>query len=144
MQQADKTVPLRDLFHRFHDELVLVAGGVGVGINGSHLVLGGGDLVVLRLGQHAELPQLLVQILHIGGDPRAERAEVMVVQLLPLGGLGAEQRAPAKAQIHALEKQLAIDEEIFLLRADLRRDLLHGFIAEKVQHAHRFAVHGLH
>ena len=49
VQQTDHAVALCHLFHRLHDELVLVAGGVGVGIYGRHLVLRGGNLVVFRL-----------------------------------------------------------------------------------------------
>ena len=102
MQQADETVALGDLLHRLHDELVLIVGGVGVAVDGGHLVLTGGDLVVLGLGEHAELPQLLVQLLHKGRHTRADDAEVVVVQLLTFRGLCAEQGAAAQAQVHAL------------------------------------------
>ena len=102
MQQAHKVVALGDLFHRLHDELVLVARGVGVGVDGGHLVLAGGDLVVLGLGEHAELPQLFIELFHVGGHAGTERAEVVVVQLLTFRGLCAEQGAAAQAQVHAL------------------------------------------
>ena len=102
VQQAHKIVALGNLFHRLHDELVLVARGIGVGVDGGHLVLAGCDLVVLGLGEHAELPQLFVKLLHESADAGTERAEIMVVQLLALRRLGAEQRAAAQAQIHAL------------------------------------------
>ncbi len=103
MQQADHAVPLGDLLHRLHDELVLVAGGVRVAVDGGHLVLTGGDLVVLGLGEHAELPQLLVQLLHKGRHTRADDAEVVVVQLLTLGRLAAEEGAAAQPQVLTLE-----------------------------------------
>lgn len=93
---------LGDLFHRLHDELVLVARGVGVGVDGGHLVLAGGDLVVLGLGEHAELPQLFIELFHVGGHAGTERAEVVVVQLLTFRGLCAEQGTAAQAQVHAL------------------------------------------
>ena len=102
VQQAHKAMTLGDLFHRLHDELVLVARGVGVDVDGSHLVLAGRDLVVLGLGEHAELPQLFVKLLHESADAGTERAEIMVVQLLALRRLGAEQRAAAQTQVHAL------------------------------------------
>ena len=44
---------VRHLLHHLHGQLVLVAGGVGIGEHRRHLVLGGGHLVVLRLGQDA-------------------------------------------------------------------------------------------
>ena len=99
VQQAHKVVALGDLFHRLHDELVLVARGVGVGVDGGHLVLAGGDLVVLGLGEHAEL---FIELFHVGGHAGTERAEVVVVQLLTFRGLCAEQGAAAQAQVHAL------------------------------------------
>ena len=102
VQQTDKVMALGDLFPRFHDELILVARGVGIGVDGRHLVLAGRDLIVLGLGEHTELPQLFIELLHVSAYAGAERAEVVVVQLLPLGGLCTEERAPAQAQIHAL------------------------------------------
>ena len=56
MQQADQPVPVGDLLHDLHGQLVLVVGGVAVAVDGGHLVLGRRDLVVLGLAQHAELP----------------------------------------------------------------------------------------
>lgn len=93
---------LGDLFHRLHDELVLVARGVGVDVDGSHLVLAGRDLVVLGLGEHTELPQLLIELLHVSTHAGTKRAEVVVIELLTLGGLGAEEGAAAQTQVHAL------------------------------------------
>ena len=56
MQQADQPVPVGDLLHDLHCQLVLVVGGVAVAVDGGHLVLGRSDLVVLGLAQNAELP----------------------------------------------------------------------------------------
>ena len=102
MKAADKAVTESDLLHDLHGKLILVVGGVRVGVDGGHLMLRGRDLVVLRLGQDAELPQLLVQILHIRRDTRTDGAEIMIVQLLTLGRLRAEERPAAQAQILAL------------------------------------------
>ena len=57
----------------------------------------------------------------------------MVVQLLTLGRLRAEERPAAQAQILALQVELLVDQEIFLLRADLRVDLLGLVVAEQTQ-----------
>ena len=102
VQQAHKAMTLGDLFHRLHDELVLVARGVGVDVDGSHLVLAGRDLVVLGLGEHTELPQLLIELLHVSTHAGTKRTEVVVIELLTLGGLGAEEGAAAQTQVHAL------------------------------------------
>ena len=52
---------------------------------GRQLVLRGGDLVVLGLGEDAELPELLVQLVHERRHARLDGAEIVVVQLLALG-----------------------------------------------------------
>ena len=68
----------------------------------------------------------------------------MVVQLLPLGGLCAEERSAAKAQVLALVEHIAVNEEVFLLRADLRRYSRDLPGAEEAQRAHSLAVDRLH
>ncbi len=64
MQQADQAVACGNLLHHLHDELVVVGGDVGGREDRRQLMLGRGDLVVLGLGEDAELPELFVQILH--------------------------------------------------------------------------------
>lgn len=98
-------------------------------------MLGGGDLVVLRLGQHAQLPELLVQLAHERGNAGLDRTVVVVVQLLALGRLCAEQRPAAQLQIGAAVVHGGVDEEIFLLRADLRDNVLCLGVAEQPQDA---------
>ena len=96
----------------------MVGGDVGGGVDGGQLVLGGGGLVVLGLGHDAELPQLLVQLLHELLHPGLDGAEVVVVQLLALGGPGAEEGAAGVDQVLAPLVDVLVDEEILLLRAD--------------------------
>ena len=98
-------------------------------------MLGGGDLVVLRLGQHAQLPELLVQLAHERGHAGLDRTVVVVIQLLALGRLCAEQRPAAQLQIGAAVVHGGVDEEIFLLRADLRDNVLCLGVAEQPQDA---------
>ena len=78
-------------------------------------MLSGGYLIVLRFGQDTQLPQLSVQLLHEGGDTGLDGAKVVIVQLLPLGGLGAEQGPAGIDQVLALLIQSLVDQEIFLL-----------------------------
>ena len=137
-------MPFGYLFHRLHDELVLIICGVGVGIDRGHFVLGRGDLVMLGFGQNAELPQFFIQILHILGNARTDNAKVVVVEFLTFRRLCTEQCPAAETQILALFKHLFINKEILLLRADLRRDLLNIFIAEQMQNAHCFTADSLH
>ena len=47
VKQTHQIVLCRALFHNRHHFLVVVAGGVGIGIDGSQLMLAGSGLVVL-------------------------------------------------------------------------------------------------
>ena len=65
----------------------------------------------------------------------------MILKLLTLGRLRAEQRSAAQPQILALEKQLFIYKEVLLLGAYLRDDLLCFGIAEQSQYSQSLAAH---
>ena len=134
VQQAHEVVAACDELHLLHDEQVVVHGLVELGEHRCELVLAGGDLVVLGLGRDAQAPQLVVQILHVGGDCGADGAEVMLLELLALAGRGAEQRAAGDHQITAAVVRLLLDEEILLLVAHVGNDLL-GMFAEQGEHA---------
>ena len=87
MQQADEAVAVCDLLHDLHADLVLIVCGVRVGIDRSHLVLSRGDLVMPRFRQNAELPQFLIKVLHVFGNARTDRSEIVILKLLALGRL---------------------------------------------------------
>ena len=145
VQQADKSVPCRDLLHDFHGELVVVGGDVGGGEDGRELVLSGRDLVVLGLGENAELPQLLVEICHERRDARLDRAEVMVVHLLSLGRLCAEKRAPAEHKVLALIVHALCPRGNIPARGRRRYGrIFTSVVAEELQHAQRLLVERLH
>ena len=78
---------------RRHQELLVVGGHVGPLEHRGQLELARGHLVVPGLGRDAELEQLALGVQHEGEDPLGDGAEVVVVELLALGRLGAEQRA---------------------------------------------------
>ena len=109
-EALDKKTPLlrsidavsRQAVRDVHRQLILIARGVAVAVHGRHFVLAGGNLIVLGLGVDAELPELFVQVLHIGRHARANGAVVVIVQLLPLGRLRAKKRPAAHAKILAL------------------------------------------
>ncbi|KAF5028246.1 hypothetical protein DSECCO2_661050 [anaerobic digester metagenome] len=82
MQQADQPVLVGNLFHHFHGQLVVIDCQVAGGEDGGELMLAGSYLVVLGLGQDAELPQLFIKFTHEGRHPALEVAEVVVFQLL--------------------------------------------------------------
>ena len=108
-----------ELAHRRHDEHVVVGADRRRLVHRRHLELCRGDLVVARLGRDAEAPQLAVEIHHEGQDPLADRAEVLVLELLALGRRRAEQRAPGEQQVGPLLGEPAVDEEVLLLGTDV-------------------------
>ena len=144
VEQAHQTVAVGYLLHDLHGQLVLVAGGVGVGVDGGHLMLRGGHLVVLGLAENAQSPQRLVQILHVRGDPGFDGAEVVILQLLALGGLGTEQRPAAEAQVLPLLEKLLIHQEVLLLGTHLSGDPLGLRVAEEAQDPDGLAAHLVH
>ena len=132
--QADQTVLGCDLAHHFHGQQVVVDGHVGGIEDGSKLVLAGSNLVVLGLGGHAQLPQLLVQFLHERRNLGTDDAEVVLLQLLTLGRGSAEQGAAGEDQILTSLVVLFLDQEVLLLGANGGGDVVH-ILAEQLQDA---------
>ena len=144
MDEAREVVLLRDGLHDLHRQLVLVGADVGVRVDGRHLVLRRGDFVVLGLRVDAEFPQLHVEVRHEGFDRRFDGAEIVVLHLLALRGLGAEEGPSGGDEVFPLVEEVAIDEEVLLFAADGGADMLRaGGVAEDVDDAHGLLVDGL-
>ena len=122
VQQADQPVAAGGVLHDLHRQHLVVGADVGVLEDRRDLELVGRDLVVACLDRDSELCQLLLDLEHVGEHPLGDRAEVVVVQLVALGGLGAEQRAPGRHQVGAFEEVLLVDQEVLLLAAGRRED----------------------
>ena len=144
VQQTDQTVLRGNLLHDFHCQLVVIGCNVCGGVDGRKLVLSGSHLVVLGLRQDTQLPQLLVQVSHVGGDSGLDNAKVMIIHLLTLGGLCAEQGAPGVDQILALVVHFLINQEILLLGANGGTNALHILVAKELQDAHGLTVQRFH
>ena len=144
VQQTDHVVLARDLLHQLHRQLVVVCGDICRRKDRRQLVLSGGDLVMLGFCHDAKLPKLVIQLLHKGGDARLDRAEIVVVKLLPLRRHRAEECPAGIAEVAALFVYAPINEEVFLFGTDSRLDIGHVLIAEQAQHAHRLTVERLH
>ena len=140
VQQADHAVARGHLLHDLHRQLVLVGSDVAGREHRRELVLRGRHFVVLRLGVNAELPELLVQILHERRNARLDAAEVMIVQLLAFRRLGAEERAAGIDQVLALVIHRLVDQEVLLLWADGRAHGCHVLVAEQVDHTQGLTV----
>ena len=144
MQQAHHAVPVRDLLHDVHGELVVIGGDVDGRVDGRHLMLSGGHLVVLGLGQDAQLPQLGVELLHEGLHAGFDDAEVVILQLLSLGRLGAKESAARHHQVGALAVNLLVHQEILLLRAHGGKHAHDLRVAEDAKDAQRLLAERLH
>ena len=132
--QADETMVRGDELHLLHGEEVVVDGERAHLEDGGELVLARGDLVVLGLGGDAELPELVVELLHELVDRRTDGAEVVLLKLLALGGLAAEERAPGEDEVGTSLEVLLLDEEVLLLGADGGVDAVRVH-AEESEHA---------
>ena len=130
VQQADQVMAGGDELHLLHHDQVLVDGLVDLAVDGGELMLAGSDLVVLGLGGNAERPQLVVQVLHIGRDGGADSAKVVLLELLALAGSGAKEGATGDDQVLALAVGVLLDQEVLLLVAHGRNDLLGGLAKE--------------
>ena len=144
VEQTDEVVLFGDLLHDFHCQLVVVGCDVGGREDRSKLMLCRCDLVVLCLCENAELPELLVEILHVSRDSRFDRAEVVILKLLTFGSHCAEQRSAAELQILSLLVQILVNQKVFLFGADGSRDALYVGFAEKMKHLHSLCAQTLH
>ena len=136
VQQADEPVAAGDVLHDLHRQLLVVRADVRVLEDRRDLVLRRRDLVVAGLDRHAELGQLLLGLEHAREHALGDRAEVVVVELVALGRLGAEQRAARVDEVGALEVVLLVDQEVLLLRPDGGEHAVRVRVAEQAQRAH--------
>ena len=136
VQQADEPVAAGDVLHDLHRQLLVVRADVRVLEDRRDLVLRRRDLVVAGLDRHAELGELLLGLEHAREHALGDRAEVVVVELVALGRLGAEQRAARVDEVGALEVVLLVDQEVLLLRPDGGEHAVRVRVAEQAQRAH--------
>ena len=140
MKQAHKTVRGRDLLHDLHGQLVVVGSNIGSGINGSQFVLCRSYLVMLRLCQDTQLPQLLVQILHKCRNSGLDHTKVVVIHFLPLGRLGTKQGPAGIDQVLPLVIHFLGNKEVLLFRTNGGADTLHIRVTEQLQDPHCLPV----
>ena len=82
MEQARHSVTACNLFHCFHNELVVINGKVCLCVDRCEFMLCRSDLVVLCLRSNAELPEVLVDIFHIRSNSFTDSSEVVVIHFL--------------------------------------------------------------
>ena len=144
VQQAGQAVLLGHALQGDHDDLLVVGRHVGVLVHRGQLVLAGGHFVVAGLHRHAQLEQLALRVQHAGQHALGDGAEILVFKLLALGRLGAEQRASAQGQVGAGEEEVAVDQEVLLLRPGGGEHVAGVLVAKQLQDALGLLVQGLH
>ncbi len=88
---------------------------------------------MLGLGGHPHLPELDIQLPHVGGNPILDRPEILVLQLLALGGRGTVEGAAAAHQIKALVEKLLVEQEVLLLGSHRGDHFAGGGVAQSLE-----------
>ena len=132
------------LLHDLHRKLVMIGSNIRCGINRCQLMLRGRNLIMLGLCKDAELPELLVEILHISGYTGLDDTKIMVIHLLSLGRLRAKERASGVYEIFSFVIHFSVNKEIFLLGTDRACNTLYGIVSEKLQNTESLHVECLH
>jgi len=91
-----------------------------------------------------ELRELALGLHHAGEDAFGDRPEVVLVELVALGRLGAEQRPSRRDEVGTLEVVLLVDQEVLLLGADRREDPRRVVVAEQAECPDRRLRQGVH
>lgn len=143
VDQTDHAVAFGDLLHRRHHQLLMIMGEIGLLEHRRQLELAGSDLVVPRLGRDALLEQLAVELDHERQHTIRDGPEVVVVELLALGRLGAEQGAVGGHQVGSGEIEMTVDQEVLLLGSGIGDDGVDVFVSEQLQQSHGLLAHGL-
>ena len=74
-----------------------------------------GNLIVLCLGCHAQLPALFIDLFHIGRNSLADGSKIMIIHLLTLRRHCTKQSSSCICKVFSLKPFLFINEEILLL-----------------------------
>ena len=130
VQQHNETVLARDLVHHVHYHLVLVVGEVALPEDWSKFELVGSDLVVPGLQGNAEFVAFVLEILHECCDAGGNGREVVVLELLVLGGGVAHQCASCEDKVRPGCIEILVNEEILLLPAKVGMHLGYLWIEE--------------
>ena len=130
VQEHHEAVLAGDAAHQVHHDLVLVVREVGLAVDRRELELVRGHFVVAGFQRNAEAVAGDLQVTHESGHAGRDGAEVVIVQLLVLGGVVAEQGAAGDHQVRAGGVERLVDEEVLLLPAQVGIDLGHTRIEE--------------
>ncbi len=132
VQQAGHAVLLGRLLQQQHRGLLMIRGQIGVFEQRSELVLRRSHFVVASFCGHAQLEHLLLGIQHEVEHAVGDHAEVVILEFLPFGRLGAVQRAAASHQVRTGKIEIAVDQEVLLLGAARRHHRVRNVMAHQL------------
>ncbi len=144
VKQANESVLPGNALQRQHRELLMIGRDVRCLEDRCDLVLTRRDLVVPRLDRHAKSVELLLDLQHVRQNAVRDGTEVVVVELLSLRRLRAEERASRVDQVGATVEVLFIDQEVLLLSTHRRRHAVNATNPEELEHAPGRLVDRLH
>ncbi len=111
---------LGQALHDVHDELVVVVGEVDLLVDRSELELVRCYLVVASLHGDAESLSFYLEVAHEVRHALRNRSEVVVLELLVFGRSVTHERAAREHQVGASHVETLVNEEVFLLPAEVR------------------------
>ena len=135
VQQHHETVLAGNGIHQVHHQLVLVVRKIRFPVDGSQLELVGCHLVMPGLERNAEPEAFHFQLAHESCDTGRNGAEIVVCELLALGGHMAHQRPAGNHQVGTRGIKVFVHQEILLLPAQEALHLVHSRI-EKTADGH--------
>jgi hypothetical protein len=122
----------------------VVAGDVGVLEDRRELVLARRDLVVPGLDRDAEAVELALDLGHERDDALRDGAEVVVVELLALGGFAPNRVRSQAREVGAGKVEVRVDQEVLLLAPEGGVHPLDALVGtEEPEDAHRLRVERL-
>ena len=134
VQKARVVMLISHFFHNFHCQLIVINRDIGCLKNRCQFMLGRRHLVVFGFDRDSELPEFLIQIVHIFRNVRLNHSEIMILHLLSFRGRSANQCPSRKEQILSFLVIVLFNQEILLLGADCRVDTFHILISNQVKH----------
>ena len=143
VEQALHAVLLGNGLEGCHEELLMVGRDVAPFEHRRDLELPWRHLVVPGLGRDPEFEQFTFGVHHESEDPLGDGTEVVVVELLALGRLGAEQCAAGVDQVGTRQKEVSIHQEVLLLGPAEGHDVARVRVTEQPEHTLGVLAHRL-
>src|SRR2546423_1774462 len=114
MQKHAEAMSQSNLPHNLHRQLIVVGGNICFFKNRRTFKLAWSHLVMTSLQRNAQFIKFVLYFGHKGLGPSGNTTEVMILQLLPLGGMASDQGSASHHQIRAEILKKPVYKEIFL------------------------------